>query len=276
MNDRAADGWKQWGALGPLLEEGFSIIPNVVLRDRDISGLAKLAWAMIYDYRYREIQPDMVGLQADLGVGEKPTRAALRELEDAGLLVRKRHGQGRPNSYHLAIPQQLIEPAQKLPTGGSRTAGTADPSFSQDAREDRDVGAKAPTSDGADLERATTGRARNIVYDAIVEATNANPADGGMIGKAIKAIRTAMADTLRDLTHAYLAENPQEDEVPREVIDELIAGQIRIRADLYRRLRPEWELTPTALAKHWNRIPTWQPKGGLSPGEIARLDLGDG
>jgi hypothetical protein len=59
--------------------------------------------------------------------------------------------------------------------------------------------------------------------------------------------------------------------VPADVVDELVAGQIRIRADLYRRLRPDWELTPTALAKHWNRIPTWQPRGGLSPSELAQL-----
>jgi hypothetical protein len=105
----------------------------------------------------------------------------------------------------------------------------------------------------------------------MVEATHANPADGGMIGKAIKSIRTAMDDTLRELTEAYMAQNPQEDEVPSDVVDELVAGQIRIRADLYRRLRPEWELTPTALAKHWNRIPTWQPRRGMRPSEISEL-----
>lgn len=257
-----------WGALGPLLEHGFTVIPNVVLRDETLSGNAKLAWALIYDYRYRKQPARMDALQRDLGVGEKPTRAAVRELEDFGLIRRKRHGQGLPNSYHLTIPLWMIDPGQNLPEGGSRTAPGEDP-FLKDLGEDRDVGAKAPPSAGAGLERSA--RARNLVFDALVEATNANPADGGMIGKAANSIRTAMEDTLTELRQGYLAQNPHEDEVPKDVVDELVAGQIRMRADLYRRLRPEWELTPTALAKHWNRIPTWQERGGLSPTELGQL-----
>jgi len=74
---------------------------------------------------------------------------------------------------------------------------------------------------------------RNLPWDALVTATLANPAfENGRIGIALKAIKAASAD----LTDAELA------------------LEIEHRADLYRQLWPTLTLTPTALARHWNRV----------------------
>lgn len=240
---------------------GYTQLPNVVLYDEELSASARLLYAMLWDLAtYAQDEPEQEEMAKKMGCAAKTLRGYLSELVKAGLVKTIRRGRGLTNAYEVNVPENGRNYR-------SRTGEITDPSMPLED-EEQDAGAKAPVA-GAALERQD--RARNLVFDALVEATNANPADGGMIGKAAKSIRTAMDDTLTDLRQGYLAQNPHEEEVPRDVIDELIAGQIRMRADLYRRLRPEWELTPTALAKHWNRIPTWQTRGGLSPTELGQI-----
>ena len=77
-------------------------------------------------------------------------------------------------------------------------------------------------------------RATDHGFDALVEVTGANVAvERGAINAALKAIKDALAG---------------------EVEGELLGQVIRDMAARYRRLWPDMTLTPTALAKHWNRI----------------------
>ena len=78
-------------------------------------------------------------------------------------------------------------------------------------------------------------RARDLGFEALVEVTGANVSvERGALNAALKAIREQVDD----------------------IEGELLADVIREMAARYRRLWPEMTLTPTALAKHWNRILT--------------------
>ena len=94
-------------------------------------------------------------------------------------------------------------------------------------------------------------RPPDLAWEALVEATNANPAmERGKLNAALKAIREA---ALRDGIH--------EDSLPDEIFR---------RAAAYRESWPGLTLTPTALATHWFRVivkPVEQRSG-----ELARLD----
>lgn len=122
-------------------------------------------------------------------------------------------------------------------------------------------------------------RKPRVVFDAIARSTNANPAAAaGEIAKAEKAIRAAEADTIAKNVTRYLIENPQVDEVPTGSIELWLVARVEQRAARYREMRPTWELTPSSLAKHWLRIPTWThdrgDRGGLSASELMEVDLG--
>jgi hypothetical protein len=149
-------------------------------------------------------------------------------------------------------------PVQTGPEGRSGTAPRAAPST-------KDVG--KTTGVEADASTPGTGKVR-VVFDAIATATGANPAaSGGEIAKAEKAIRAAEADTIQRHVQEVMAAQPELDEVPKERIDAYLATKIGDRAARYRQMRPDWELTPSALAKHWLRIPTWEARTGAQRDE---------
>jgi len=75
-------------------------------------------------------------------------------------------------------------------------------------------------------------RQPDVAYEALAQATSADM-DGsrGELNRALKLIR--------DQTDA---------------IGEHLASEIRTRAQMYRQQMPDVMLTPTALAKHWQRL----------------------
>ncbi len=76
-------------------------------------------------------------------------------------------------------------------------------------------------------------RERDLSFESLAEATGATVAsERGALNAALKMIREEEPD----------------------LADEDLALLIRLRADDYRKVYPEMACTPTALAKHWNRI----------------------
>jgi hypothetical protein len=74
---------------------------------------------------------------------------------------------------------------------------------------------------------------RDLSFEALVEATGATiKSERGQLNTALKTIRE---------------EEPELD-------DEDLAVLIRLRGEDYRRYMPGMACTPTALAKHWNRV----------------------
>lgn len=79
----------------------------------------------------------------------------------------------------------------------------------------------------------------DLGWEALVEVTNATPAsERGALNAALAQIREAASD----------------------LTDEELASEIKHRAGVYRQTFPGMALTPTALAKHWERIPLEAPK----------------
>lgn len=78
-------------------------------------------------------------------------------------------------------------------------------------------------------------RERDVAWETLVRETHANPAmERGALNTALKAIREAC---FMDGLH------------PDGVAEEIV-----LRAAAYRQTFPGLTLTPTALAKHWNRV----------------------
>lgn len=245
-------------------KDGFTPTPNAVLRDPRLTGNAKTLYALLLDAGWRGEEPELPELGAMLGGGKKTAMSAMKELTDTGYVTSKRRGQGKTNAYLIHSPDE----SQKFPDGTSRSGPGAGHTVTTKTGEDADVEAGASTS-GA-------GRP---VFDAIAKATGANVAiSAGEIAKAEKAIRQAERDAIEEHVRQALAAQPELDEIPKERIDAYLAAKVAARAALYRERRPDWELTPSALAKHWLRVPTWTARqggrDGLTPAELARLDLG--
>jgi hypothetical protein len=82
-------------------------------------------------------------------------------------------------------------------------------------------------------------RPQDFSFEALVEVT----------GATVSSERGALNAALRDIREAA-----------DELTDEELASEIRYRASIYRAMWPDMALTPTALSKHWERIPLEAPK----------------
>ena len=94
-------------------------------------------------------------------------------------------------------------------------------------------------------------RPRDLVFDALVEVTGATIAsERGTLNVARQGIKEQMPDA----------------------DDDEIANEIRYRAGVYREMWPSMALTPTALLKHWERIPLEAPKPAPIPNSIMQRE----
>lgn len=252
------------------MSDRFEKIPTALVTDEGLSLQARAVYAFIRNRIWQQTRengdamtaelPPLQDLASAAGCSERALREYVKELRKAGWVDTRRAARGRPQIYTVyARPRPADSAAperQKMPDSRARDK-TPDHS----------------TDTGERTEVLSPGRPRNLIFDAIAETTFANPEiSGGEIAKAAKAIRAAEEPEIRERSERFLAENPSYGEVPPKAIDLWLAGRVRERAQLYRQMRPEWELTPSALAKHWNRIPTWQPRGA-APGRMTAADI---
>jgi len=87
---------------------GFTAVPNVVLRNSDLSIGAKMAYAMLLSYAWQEEQTFAAQrtMARDLGCAARSIRRWLNELKEQGFVDWEQRGFNRPNTYYI----------QKLPT----------------------------------------------------------------------------------------------------------------------------------------------------------------
>lgn len=87
----------------PGLQAGFTQIPNTILRDVDLSGGARLTYAILCSFAWDtdEVWPGQTKLGSLVGVGDRQIRNYLTELEAADLLEIQRRGAMRSNLYVL-------------------------------------------------------------------------------------------------------------------------------------------------------------------------------
>ena len=83
-------------------ETGFSLIPNAIIQNPDLSAAARLLWAYLAslppDWRVR-----MAQLQKALGVGRDVMRKLCKELEGVRALERKPHQDAATGLVHGLI-----------------------------------------------------------------------------------------------------------------------------------------------------------------------------
>jgi biotin operon repressor len=93
-------------------KHGFTQVPNVILRNRSLSLGAKLAYSVLLSYAWQNHScfPGQARMAVDLGCIEKTVRTYLHELEESGVIVVKRRGQGKTNLYRL--PRLIGDPRE--------------------------------------------------------------------------------------------------------------------------------------------------------------------
>jgi hypothetical protein len=95
-----------------LSAQGFTQVPNHILRSDKISPGAKLAYAMLLSYAWQNdfCFPGQETLAKDMGVSSRSVRTYLKELESKRLLTIQQQGQGRVNIYHLDLQMKQPKP----------------------------------------------------------------------------------------------------------------------------------------------------------------------
>lgn len=106
----------------PILQRGFTQVPNFLLSSKRLSASAKLAYAMLLSYAWHAdfCFPGQERLAADLGVTDRSIRSHIKELEEAGLLRIVRRGLGRTNVYELNLLAGSLRADRKKSSGLER------------------------------------------------------------------------------------------------------------------------------------------------------------
>lgn len=103
------------------LRQGFTQIPNAILRRPDVTSGAKITYMALLSYAWQKDScfPGQETLALDTGVGKRSVIRYLQELQGAGLLEIKRRGLGLTNVYVLkkisGIPRSANLAHQEMP-----------------------------------------------------------------------------------------------------------------------------------------------------------------
>jgi hypothetical protein len=93
----------QLDTINPVLQNGFTQVPNFILKDPNISVGAKVAYAMFLSYAWHNDScfPGQDRLAQDMGMSRSRVTEFVGELERAGLVSIERRGQGKTNLYTI-------------------------------------------------------------------------------------------------------------------------------------------------------------------------------
>ena len=93
----------------PVARDGFTQVPNFILRDSAISVGAKVVYSMFLSYAWHNDScfPGQERLAEDMGLTRARVTQLIAELDRAGLISIQRRGQGKTNLYsvHFQVRQ---------------------------------------------------------------------------------------------------------------------------------------------------------------------------
>ena len=91
----------QFDRADPITQQGFTQLPNFILRDPKLSVGAKVVYAMFISYGWHNnfCFPGQEKLAVDMGLTRPRVTQLIGELEAAGLITIQRRGQGKTNIY---------------------------------------------------------------------------------------------------------------------------------------------------------------------------------
>ncbi len=91
----------------PVSAQGFTQVPNFILKSKDLSVGAKLTYAMLLSYAWANNYcfPGQATLAKDIGVSPRSVVTFIKELQQRDCISVKRQGLNKPNIYtlHLTI-----------------------------------------------------------------------------------------------------------------------------------------------------------------------------
>jgi DNA-binding transcriptional ArsR family regulator len=85
--------------------QGFTQVPNFLLKSKKLSSGDKMTFAMLLSYAWQNdfCFPGQTRLAEDLGLTDRSVRTHLKSLQTNGLLNIQRRGQGKTNIYELNL-----------------------------------------------------------------------------------------------------------------------------------------------------------------------------
>jgi hypothetical protein len=218
----------------------FTKVPTAVVRGQalGLSPWAKLLYVALCSYAdpVGACYPGYATLRADVGCGLNQLTRAMRELEAAGLVTRRRRGQGHPTRYALHAPRRppatpVLIHAQResrvalgvklesLPGGAEQDSGDQDPG---EHHQPVPVPTPAPTASG-------TGGATSAGDDVLLATLTAH-------GVTRSVARGLVA------SHSPTAIRQQLDWLPHRSPARNLAGQLVLA------IREEWPAPPDVAA----------------------------
>jgi hypothetical protein len=107
----------QLDTINPVLSNGFTQVPNFILKNPEISVGAKVAYAMFLSYAWHNDScfPGQDRLAEDMGMSRSRVTEFVGELEKAELITILRRGQGKTNLYTIHFP--VKQAGDKSPRG---------------------------------------------------------------------------------------------------------------------------------------------------------------
>lgn len=105
----------QLDTVNPVLQNGFTQVPNFILKDPSISVGAKVAYAMFLSYAWHNDScfPGQDRLADDMGMTRPRVTQLISELQEVGLITIQRRGQGKTNLYMIHF--QVKQPGSRSP-----------------------------------------------------------------------------------------------------------------------------------------------------------------
>ena len=94
--------------IDPVLQNGFTQIPNFILRNPNLSAGAKVAYSLFLSYAWHNDScfPGQDRLADDMGMSRVRVTQLIAELELAGMVTIQRRGQGKTNLYTIHFQVQ--------------------------------------------------------------------------------------------------------------------------------------------------------------------------
>lgn len=89
----------------PVSSQGFTQVPNFILKSKDLSVGAKLTYAMLLSYAWQNnfCFPGQATLASDIGVSLRSVVSFIKELQERECVAVKRQGLNKPNIYTLQL-----------------------------------------------------------------------------------------------------------------------------------------------------------------------------
>src|ERR1700674_1637709 len=90
--------------------QGFTQVPNFILKSKKLSSGDKMAFAMLLSYAWQNdfCFPGQERLAQDLGLTDRSVRTHLKSLQSHGLLNIQRRGQCITNIYELHLKPRSL------------------------------------------------------------------------------------------------------------------------------------------------------------------------